>query len=121
MRYIILWNHRPEAAKALKENAIEEIVERAVHMKTKPNLEEFRKRGLSEGIVKIIGEHLSYLQGLYDKGTLIGAGPFSGMEDAALIYEASSPEEARSFAENDPYYINGFIQDISVKKWLNVF
>jgi uncharacterized protein YciI len=50
-------------------------------------------------------QHLAYMAGLAERGKLVGAGPFEDQEDETLrglCFYATSVEEARELAQEDP-------------------
>jgi uncharacterized protein YciI len=52
-------------------------------------------------------QHLAFLQEQESKGRIFARGPFSDGAGGLVIYQAESLEEARSFAESDPYVAGG--------------
>ncbi len=52
-------------------------------------------------------EHLAYLDGLAAKGKVFAKGRFADMAGGLVVYRAETLEEARSYAENDPYVLKG--------------
>lgn len=69
--------------------------------------------------------HLARLQELQQQGRLLLAGPFpaidspdpgpAGFSGSLIIAEFASLEEARAWAEADPYYTDGVYSAVSVK------
>lgn len=70
-------------------------------------------------------EHLKRLQLLQDAGRLLLAGPFpaidssdpgsNGYSGSLIVAEFSSLEEAKSWADSDPFIKNGVYQHVTVK------
>lgn len=70
-------------------------------------------------------EHLKRLQSLQDAGRLLLAGPFpaidsndpgpNGYSGSLIVAEFNSLEEARAWADNDPFTLNGVYGHVSVK------
>lgn len=71
----------------------------------------------------VLPDHLAYIKSLEASGNLVMAGPVSDdtgeeMQGAGmLVLRASSMEEARSLAENDPMHATG-ARTFTLKKWL---
>lgn len=69
--------------------------------------------------------HLARLHALQDAGRLLIAGPFpaidstdpgtAGFSGSLIVAEFTSLEEARTWANNDPFVIEGVYQQVSVK------
>jgi uncharacterized protein len=66
--------------------------------------------------------HVEFLQELFDEGTLVKSGPFGPEEDpgALLIIEADSKADAEALMNQDPFYLNGLVEQRSIRQW-NVF
>ena len=59
-----------------------------------------------------LADHLEYMTELARRGVLFASGPFLGANgaptgDGLSIFNTASAEEARNFAERDPFYIHG--------------
>jgi len=75
--------------------------------------------------------HLARLQLLSDEGRLLTAGPMpvvdsndpgaAGFSGSTVIAEFESLEEAKAWAEADPYVAAGVYQTVSVKPYKKVF
>ena len=75
-------------------------------------------------------EHLARLQALLDEGRLVLAGPHpvidsedpgpSGFSGSLIVAEFPDLESARTWAEADPYNLNGIFSDIQVKPFRKV-
>lgn len=71
----------------------------------------------------VLSDHLAYIQGLEKHGQLVMAGPLSDetgdeMQGAGmLILRASSMQEARDLAENDPMHVSG-ARTFKLRRWL---
>ncbi|WP_312453864.1 YciI family protein [Pseudescherichia sp.] len=75
--------------------------------------------------------HLARLQLLSDEGRLLTAGPMptvdsndpgaAGFSGSTVIAEFESLEEAKAWAEADPYVAAGVYQNVSVKPYKKVF
>lgn len=70
-------------------------------------------------------EHLNRLQSLQNAGRLLLAGPFpaidsndpgrNGYSGSLIVAEFNSLEEAKTWADNDPFKLNGVYQQVTVK------
>jgi len=70
-------------------------------------------------------EHLSRLKSLQDAGRLLLAGPFpaidsndpgtNGYSGSLIVAEFNTLDEAKEWANNDPFTIHGVYQQIAVK------
>lgn len=71
----------------------------------------------------VLPDHLAYIQSLEANGTLVMAGPLSDdtgeeMQGAGmLVLRASSMDEARALAANDPMHVSG-ARAFKLRKWL---
>lgn len=62
--------------------------------------------------------HLAYAQEYVIRGELIMAGAFDDPVDgAALIFNCDTSTIPEEFAKNDPYVINGLINEWSIREW----
>ena len=76
-------------------------------------------------------EHVKRLQALQDEGRLILAGPFpaidaqdpgpAGFTGSLIVAEFRSLEEARAWANADPYTTSGVFRTVAVKPYRKVF
>lgn len=74
--------------------------------------------------------HLTYLQTLIDEGRVLLAGPHpaidspepgpTGMSGSLIVAEFDSLEEAKAWADNDPYAVEGVFAHVEVKPFLKV-
>ena len=70
-------------------------------------------------------EHLNRLKSLQDAGRLLLAGPFpaidsndpgtNGYSGSLIVAEFNTLDEAKEWANNDPFTINGVYQQVNVK------
>jgi len=75
--------------------------------------------------------HLARLQALQDEGKLILAGPnpnidnedpgTAGFSGSIIVAEFSSLNAARSWANEDPFLLNGVYEKVTVKPFKQVF
>lgn len=62
--------------------------------------------------------HLAHAQSAAQRGELMLGGALADPADTALIvFRADSPNSAKSFAETDPYVLNGLVQRWEVCPW----
>ena len=64
--------------------------------------------------------HLERLQKLNGQGKLICAGPFTDKAGSLIIIEADTLEEAETFAQEDPYVLEGIFQHTEVHPFKQV-
>ena len=77
-----------------------------------------------EGIVKrpLYREaHLQRLEQWAQQGKVILAGPLTDKTGSLIVVEAESLEEVQTFAQSDPYMINGVFQEVTVHPFMQVF
>lgn len=66
-------------------------------------------------------EHLKLAWQSQNKGELILAGALQQPTDTAiLMFKGEDDSAVKSFAENDPYVLNGLIKKWSVRPWITV-
>ncbi|ERJ83280.1 hypothetical protein HMPREF1987_01014 [Peptostreptococcaceae bacterium oral taxon 113 str. W5053] len=63
------------------------------------------KKALNMEIVK---KHVQYLKKLDDSGKLLLCGPFTDYDGGMVVLECRNIEEARAFAESDPFIEEGY-------------
>ena len=65
--------------------------------------------------------HLQYAQEFVDRGELILGGALSEpMDQAILLFRSNSPALVESFAQGDPYVVNGLVKRWRVREWTTV-
>ncbi|MGH9573530.1 MAG: YciI-like protein [Candidatus Acidiferrales bacterium] len=63
-------------------------------------------------------QHLAIATSAHARGELVLAGAFAEPADQALlIFRCADIRVAESFAENDPYVINGLVKHWEVRPW----
>ena len=77
---------------------------------------------LLHGLLMRRSMHIPLATELARRGVLFASGPFVGADgaptgDGLSIFNTSSAEEARSFAERDPFYVHG-LRKFDVKEWM---
>lgn len=76
-----------------------------------------------DALKETLGDHLAYQRTMEDAGKLAFAGPLSDptgehmQGNGMIVYRASSLDEARSLAENDPMHAKG-VRSFTIRKWL---
>jgi uncharacterized protein YciI len=65
--------------------------------------------------------HLQRLEQWAQQGKVILAGPLTDKTGSLIVVEAESLEEVQTFAQGDPYMINGVFQEVTVHPFLQVF
>ena len=62
--------------------------------------------------------HLSYAREAHKHGELILAGALADPTDSAvLIFKVTNPNVIENFVKNDPYVINGLIEEWNIRPW----
>ena len=64
--------------------------------------------------------HLANLQPLVDAGRVIVGGPFTDGSGSLMVADFDNEDAARTFAENDPYMIEGVFERVEVKPFRKV-
>jgi uncharacterized protein len=65
--------------------------------------------------------HLSLAEQAAERGELVlGGALMDPVDKAVLLFRATGPEVAESFANNDPYVQNGLVTNWSVREWTTV-
>jgi uncharacterized protein len=69
-----------------------------------------------------LADHLEYMTELARRGVLFASGPFVRADgtptgDGLIIFNTASAEEARRFAEKDPFYVHG-LRKFEVNQWM---
>lgn len=63
-------------------------------------------------------EHLGYANAAHERGDLVMGGALDKPADGAvLVFKGEEPEVAEEFAKNDPYVLNGLIEEWNVRPW----
>lgn len=65
--------------------------------------------------------HLQRLEQWAQQGKVILAGPLTDKTGSLIVVEAESLEEVQTFAQGDPYMINGVFQEITVHPFMQIF
>jgi uncharacterized protein YciI len=65
--------------------------------------------------------HLANLEPLDQAGRVLLAGPLTDKTGSLIVIEADSLDEARKFALEDPYTVNGVFERVEVHPFTQVF
>lgn len=66
-------------------------------------------------------EHLDLARASHGRGELVLAGALAEPADGAvLLFRAESDAVVRTFAERDPYVLNGLVKSWRVRQWTTV-
>lgn len=65
--------------------------------------------------------HLAKMEPLDRAGRVVLAGPLTDRTGSLIVIEADSLEEARQFAHEDPYTVNGVFERVEVHPFTQVF
>lgn len=63
--------------------------------------------------------HRTYMRALEKEGRLVASGFLSdaSFEGGMVILRADSAHDANALVENDPFYLNGLMEDLKVRRW----
>ena len=61
--------------------------------------------------------HARFVDGLYDAGKILLAGPFADGSGSLVVLRADSPEEARALFRDDPWAREDILVAADVKEW----
>jgi uncharacterized protein YciI len=75
-----------------------------------------------EQLMPYLAEHLEYMTELARQGVLFASGPFLRADgapsgDGLSIFNTATSDEARGFAEKDPFYLHG-LRRFEIKEWM---
>lgn len=66
-------------------------------------------------------QHMSLAKAAIDRGEFFLGGAFAEPADgAAIVFKGDSPGVAESFAQADPYVVNGLVTSWHVRAWTTV-
>ena len=76
-----------------------------------------------EGWGRHVGAHVGYLRGLIEAGKIRASGPVTGLGKRAgfIIMTVEDIEEAERLVADDPFKIEGLIEDLTILKWDPMF
>jgi uncharacterized protein len=70
-----------------------------------------------EARARVRPDHMTYLQSLLEKGTVVLAGPVGDGSGALMVLRVGSEQEARTVMEGDPYTTSGVGVDHVLRAW----
>lgn len=65
-------------------------------------------------------EHRAYLTSLAEQDVVLGSGPFAAGRvppGALVVVRADNEDEVRRLVEDDPFRVNGVLEDYRVTEW----
>ncbi len=62
-------------------------------------------------------DHARYMDGLFEEGFILLAGPLEGDRETLWIVEADSEEEIRRRMAEDPWAANGMLRPVRIERW----
>jgi uncharacterized protein YciI len=70
-----------------------------------------------------LAEHVSTSKRLHEEGRLLMAGAFLDHRDEPLrtMGVFASRDEARHYAEQDPFLVAGLVEEWDIREWANIF
>jgi uncharacterized protein YciI len=76
----------------------------------------------ADRLMPYLPEHLEYMTELARKGVLFASGPILGADgapsgDGLSIFNTATAQDARNYAEKDPFYIQG-LRKIEIREWM---
>ena len=93
----------------------------AVHHQRLPSQTDIEAQGVPSGLAGVLAAHLKHLTELRGSGKLVSGGPCSGFAHAINIFEAGSPDEARTLHDADPLARHGYFAIETIYPWQRVF
>ena len=76
-----------------------------------------------EGWGQHVAAHVAFLQRLIDDGQIRVSGPITGLGKRAgfIIMTVASTAEARELIEQDPFFVEGLIDELTIVEWTPMF
>lgn len=62
-------------------------------------------------------EHARYMDGLFEEGFVLLAGPLEGDRETLWIVEAESEAQIRRRMAEDPWAANGMLRPVRIERW----
>lgn len=62
-------------------------------------------------------EHAAYMDGIFDEGWLLLAGPLEGDRHTMWVVDAESEGEIRRRMQEDPWSKNGMLTPLTIERW----
>lgn len=63
------------------------------------------------------GDHAAFIDGLVDEGNVLLGGPLEDEGGALLVMRAPDAATIRERLAGDPWYVNGILRLVDVKRW----
>lgn len=78
-------------------------------------------QGYAEKRLPFRSTHLAHAQAAVARGELVlGGALINPLDMAVIVFQGDSPAVAESFAEQDPYVLNGLVARWYVREWTTV-
>lgn len=61
--------------------------------------------------------HAAYMDGIFDEGWLLLAGPIAGDKETMWVVQAQSEDEVRKRMKDDPWSRNGMLTPTRIERW----
>jgi len=61
--------------------------------------------------------HAAYMDGIFDEGFLLLAGPLEGDRHTLWVVDAGSEDEVRARMQEDPWSANGMLTPVTIERW----
>lgn len=76
-----------------------------------------------EGWGRHVAAHVAFLNGLIGAGQIRASGPVTGLGKRAgfIIMTVASADEARALIEQDPFAVEGLIDELTIVEWTPMF
>ena len=62
-------------------------------------------------------DHAAYMDGIFEEGFLLLAGPVEGKKETIWVVEAESEDDIRRRMAEDPWAANGMLTPIRIERW----
>lgn len=66
-------------------------------------------------------EHRTYVEQLFNQGSIRMSGPLADDTGAVLVYAAADIDAARELVAADPYVREGVVREVSLREWNVIF
>lgn len=63
-------------------------------------------------------EHAAFIDALFEEGNILLGGPLEDEGGAVLVMRAENAQTIRDRLANDPWYVNGILTLVDVKRWV---
>ena len=62
-------------------------------------------------------DHAVYMDGIFDEGWLLLAGPIEGDKETLWVVDAESEDEVRKRMKEDPWSVSGMLTPTRIERW----